>query len=49
MCCYGFSQGWKSLYNTAVYVLKKLIPSLFHEGFDVANVNGAISDEQQVR
>ena len=22
LCCYGFSQGWKSLYNTAVYVLK---------------------------
>ena len=22
LCCYGFSQGWKSLYNTAVYVIK---------------------------
>ena len=21
VCCYGFSQGWKSLYNTAVYVI----------------------------
>ena len=22
VCCYGFSQGWKSLYNTLVYVIK---------------------------
>ena len=25
-CCYGFSQGRKSLYNTAVYVIKYLLP-----------------------
>ena len=24
VCCYGFSQGRKSLYNSAVYVVKKL-------------------------
>ena len=23
VCCYGFSQGWKSLYNTVVYMIKK--------------------------
>ena len=22
MCCYGFSQGWKSLYNIIVYMIK---------------------------
>ena len=21
MCCYDFSQGWKSLYNTLVYMI----------------------------
>ena len=21
-CCYGFSQGWKSLYHTVVYMIK---------------------------
>ena len=25
MCCYGFSQGRKSLYNTAVYVMKDFV------------------------
>ena len=25
VCCYGFSQGRKSLYNTAVYVIKSMI------------------------
>ena len=23
-CCYGFSQGWKSLYNTVVYMMNPL-------------------------
>ena len=23
VCCYGFSQGWKSVYNTVVYMIKK--------------------------
>ena len=23
VCCYGFSQGWKSLYNTTVYVINQ--------------------------
>ena len=22
VCCYGFSQDWKSLYNTVVYMIK---------------------------
>ena len=25
MCCYGFSQDWKSLYNTVVYIMKSFI------------------------
>ena len=25
VCCYGFSPGWKSLYNTAVYMIKKFL------------------------
>ena len=28
VCCYGFSQGRKSLYNTAVYVIKKIYKNI---------------------
>ena len=31
MCCYGFSQGRKSLYNTADYVIKFIIQQAVHE------------------
>ena len=24
-CCYGFSQGWKSLYNTIVYAIESFV------------------------
>ena len=27
VCCYNFSWGWKSFYNTVVYVISKIIPT----------------------
>ena len=32
LCCYGFSQGRKSLYNTAVYVINNVSP-VYNEKF----------------
>ena len=31
VCCYGFSQGWKSLNNTAVYVIIIFFTRCYHQ------------------
>ena len=48
MCCYGFSQGRKSLYNTAVYAINSIVMPMYYSLFTQLRVANNISREYHV-
>ena len=48
VCCYGFSQGRKSLYNTAVYAINSIVMPMYYSLFTQLRVANNISREYHV-